>query len=402
MTTTTTARRDRKHSWLQKILFKQLRQLQHGQLTLVFKGETFTFGASSNLKAKIVIHDRRFFSAIAFGGSIGAAESYSNGIWDTPDLTQVIRLMARNIAVTNHIDSAMTLFTKPLTKLYHFRNRNTQEKARDNISQHYDLGNKFFKLFLDPTMAYSSGYFKSLDETMEEASNNKFEQICQRLALTSTDRVLEIGTGWGGLAIYAAEKYGCHVTTTTISKEQHSYTKALIEERGLEDKITLLFDDYRDLQGTYDKVMSCEMIEAVGHEYLDTYFRKIRTLVKPQGKVVIQAITINDDRYEHAKNNVDFIQRYIFPGGFLPSTGVIGLSSSKAQLKLCSYEDFGDSYRETLKRWTQATYSNLHLIRELGLDEQFLRMWLFYFAYCEGAFAEEQIGVGHFEFNVLH
>jgi len=398
MTTSSTAQPKKRFGIVTKFVLNQLSQLKGAKLTVMYKGHHLVFGDDDSLQATIVVHDDRFFTAVALGGSIGAAECYANNVWDSPNLTDVIRVMAKNIAVTNSLDSKLTLLTKPLSKLYHWRNRNTQEQARRNISQHYDLGNDFFKLFLDPTMAYSSGYFTDFEQSMEQASINKFERICQRLELKETDRVIEIGSGWGGLAVYAAEHYGCHVTTTTISKEQYDYCASLIKAKGLESKITLLFDDYRDLEGQFDKLMSCEMIEAVGWQYLATYFDKIGQLLRPQGKAVIQAITINDNRYAEACKSVDFIQRYIFPGGFLPCASVISHEASMANLRCVGYEDFANSYRETIKRWRLATIDNIDVIQRLGLNEQFIRMWLFYFAYCEGGFAEQQIGVGHFEF----
>jgi cyclopropane-fatty-acyl-phospholipid synthase len=313
----------------QKMVFKVLKDLHHGHLTIVDGGRKYLFGHDKTLQATIVVHDSSFYRDIALGGSIGAGEAYMMGSWDSPDLTSVIRIMARNIHLTQALDGGLALLTAPFKKWYHLKNRNSQRQSKLNIAMHYDLGNDFFKEFLDPTMAYSSGIFNGQAISMEEASVAKFERICQQVDLKQDDHLIEIGTGWGGFAIYAAQTYGCKVTTTTISEEQYALSKQRIEALGLESQITLLKDDYRLLEGQFDKLVSIEMIEAVGWEYLDTYFDTCRRLLKPKGKACIQAITINDDRYDAARKSVDFIQRYIFPGGFLPSVGAISSHSAK-------------------------------------------------------------------------
>lgn len=385
----------------QKMVFKVLKDLHHGHITIIDGGHKYIFGRDKTLQATIVVHDSSFYRDIALGGSVGAGEAYMMGSWDSPDLTSVIRIMASNIHLTQALDGGLALLTAPFKKWYHLKNKNSQRQSKLNIARHYDLGNDFFKEFLDPTMAYSSGIFNGQAISMEEASIAKFERICQQVDLQPEDHLVEIGTGWGGFALYAAKTYGCKVTTTTISEEQYALSKQRIEELGLESQITLLKDDYRLLEGKFDKLVSIEMIEAVGWEYLDTYFETCRRLLKPKGKACIQAITINDDRYDAARKSVDFIQRYIFPGGFLPSVGAISSHSAKNSLRMVDYFDFGHCYAETLRRWREDFTKRIDTIKELGMNDTFIRMWLFYFCYCEGGFDEKTIGVGHFTFEAI-
>jgi cyclopropane-fatty-acyl-phospholipid synthase len=265
--------------------------------------------------------------------------------------------------------------------------------------EHYDLGNDFFKLFLDPTMMYSSAVFPNQETSLDEASLYKLDLICQKLQLSDKDHLMEIGTGWGGMAIYAAKHYGCRVTTTTISEEQYNYACAAVKREGLEDKITLLLKDYRDLDGDYDKLVSIEMIEAVGHEYYDSYFQKCSELLKPDGLMLIQAITILDQRYKHAKNNVDFIQRYIFPGGCLPSNEVISKSvANKTDLHIVDLHDIGMDYARTLAEWRKRFNGSADQVDSMGFDDVFYRMWEFYLCYCEGGFTERAISAAQFLF----
>jgi cyclopropane-fatty-acyl-phospholipid synthase len=279
-------------------------------------------------------------------------------------------------------------------------NRNSMEGSRKNISAHYDLGNDFFELFLDPTMMYSCGIFENSETTMGQASRAKLKRICDKLNLKPGDRVVEIGTGWGGFAIYAAKHYGCHVTTTTISQKQYEWAKRRIQEENLEDRITLLFEDYRKLEGQYDKLVSIEMIEAVGHRYYDTYFKKCSDLLKPDGIMLIQAITIADQRYEQAKHSVDFIQRYIFPGSCIPSnTAILNSTTRASDLRLFHLEDFGPHYATTLRLWKEQLFRNRDQVRERGYPDSLLRMWDFYLCYCEGGFFERAISDVHYIFS---
>ncbi|MEP2617567.1 MAG: cyclopropane-fatty-acyl-phospholipid synthase family protein, partial [Marinomonas sp.] len=284
-------------------------------------------------------------------------------------------------------------------KIVHRMNANTKKGSKDNISAHYDLGNDFFFLFLDPTMMYSSAIYPQQEASLEEAAVHKLDRICQKLQLTEADHLLEIGTGWGGMAIHAAKHYGCKVTTTTISKEQYEFAKERVEAEGLQDKITLLLKDYRDLEGQYDKLVSIEMIEAVGHEYYDSYFSKCSELLKPHGVMVIQAITIADQRYDYARRSVDFIQRYIFPGGCLPSNQVIAHKiASKTDMQIVGLEDITEHYAKTLADWRTRFHEARHHVLDMGFDDVFCRMWDFYLAYCEGGFKERAISTGQFVF----
>lgn len=378
------------------MLFKLLGGLAWGCLRIHDQGELFQFGQSADqteLIADIYVHDAQLYSDVIFGGSVGAGEAYMSGFWSTPNLTQVTRLFVRNIDALDAMDSKQSLIGQYLLKVFHWFNRNTKEGARKNISAHYDLGNDFFRLFLDSTMMYSSAIYPKPEASLAEASVYKLRCVCEKLQLTPDDHLLEIGTGWGGMAIYAAQHYGCRVTTTTISREQREYALAKVAEAGLGDRITVLFDDYRDLRGQFSKLVSIEMIEAVGHEHYDQYFSTCSRLLKPNGLMLLQAITIADQRYDMARKTVDFIQRYIFPGGSLPSIAVISdFVKRKTDMNILHIEDIGAHYAQTLKHWRDAFHSKLELVRAQGFDERFIRMWEFYLCYCEGGFIERSIG----------
>lgn len=380
----------------QKIL-DRLNHLHTGQLTLIDGGETHTFGQiSADLHAIIHIHDSRFYGEIAFGGSIGAGEAYMLGYWTTDHLTDLIRIMCLNQSVMDTLEGGYHWLSKPILKMLHWLNSNTTEGSRKNIAAHYDLGNDLFQLFLDPTMMYSSAIFNRDTKTLQEASELKLKVICEKLDLKPTDHVVEIGTGWGGFAIYAATHYGCKITTTTISKQQYTLAKQRVEATGLSDKITLLLEDYRHLSGQFDKLVSIEMIEAVGHQFYDTYFAKVSRLLKPNGLALIQAITIADQRYESAKSSVDFIQRYIFPGSCIPSnTAMLNSITKVSDMRLIDLEDIGVHYATTLKMWRENFLQQLEQVRTLGYSEEFIKMWEFYFCYCEGGFTERALGDVH-------
>jgi cyclopropane-fatty-acyl-phospholipid synthase len=387
--------------WLRKAVIKQLSKLNHGQLTLI-EGETKTVFNSqddSGLCAEIEILNYQFYWFIAFGGGVGAGEAYISHYWQSPDLTKVIQLFAVNQSVMDSMEGGIAKLTAPMKKMFHRLNKNTQQGSKSNIVAHYDLGNEFFKLFLDPTMMYSSGIFYQDDDSMEQASINKLERICQRLKLSESDHVVEIGTGWGGFAIYAAKKYGCHVTTTTISDEQYDYAKAQISLAGVDDKVTLLKQDYRKLTGKFDKLVSIEMIEAVGHHYFDTFFNKCGQLLKDDGEMLLQAITITDQRFDQAKTDVDFIKRYIFPGSCIPSVNAISQSVTRSsQLRLTNMDDFGMHYAKTLNTWCQAFFDNIEAVKAQGFDDAFIRMWQYYLCYCEGGFREQVISATQLHF----
>lgn len=383
---------------LKKIVFNQLHKITKGSLTLKDASSSYTFGDQKNIKlhAEIIIHNPRFYRFVVFGGSIGCSEAYMSDYWSSPNLTNVIRLFAINPQLTDELESKFNILLKPFFRVIHRLNKNSQRNSKRNISAHYDLSNNFFKLFLDESMMYSSAIFKTRNQTLKAASLNKLDIICQKLNLKPTDHVVEIGSGWGGFAIFAAENYGCKVTTTTISQQQFSYTRDLINKKKLGKKITLLFEDYRNLEGKYDKLVSIEMIEAVGHHYYHEYFKKINTLLKPDGIALIQAITIRDQRYSQALQNVDFIQKNIFPGSCIPSIEIIQKNLTKeTDMIISDLENINHHYAKTLNLWKKAFNKNQNKIIKLGFDERFIRMWNFYFSYCEGGFAERAINDFH-------
>jgi len=380
-----------------RLVLSRLEHLQFGQIVVSENGECSTFGHLSEdfpLSAHLRVEHPRFYSDIAFGGAIGAGEAYINGYWATNELSDLLQIFLRNRDVLERMDSGLSALSRPVRKVLHAFNRNTRQGSRKNIAAHYDLGNDFYSLWLDPTMMYSSAYFETSATTLEDAATAKLDRICRKLDLSENDSVMEIGTGWGGFAIHAAGQYGCHVTTTTISKEQHDYAQQAIRDAGLEDKITLLFQDYRDLEGRFDKLVSIEMIEAVGHEYHDTFFKKCCELLKPEGQMLLQAITIADQRYPAYKKGVDFIKRYIFPGGCLTSvTDMTQTLTRHTDMRTIHIEDIGPHYATTLRHWHDRFFARIDEVRELGYAEDFIRMWQYYLCYCESAFIERATGV---------
>ncbi|GMG87250.1 SAM-dependent methyltransferase [Biformimicrobium ophioploci] len=374
----------------------KLAGLRGGSLVVEEDGERQAFGevnANSGIHVTIVVKDSRFYREIAFGGSIGVGEAYMLGYWSCSSLTNLVRLFVRNRELLEGLEGGLAMLSKPLFHLFAWANRNSRDGSRRNISAHYDLGNEFFRLWLDERMMYSSAVFEDPAMSLEQASEAKLRRICEKLALSEKDHLLEIGTGWGGLAIYAAGNYGCRVTTTTISREQYEEAKARIKAAGLQDRVTLLLEDYRDLKGQYDKLVSVEMIEAIGHQYLDTYFKKCASLLKPDGLMLLQSITINDQRYEAAKKSVDFIQRYIFPGGCLMSVTAMAEALTRVtDMRIFHLDDIGPHYARTLAAWRERFWGKVREIRDMGYPEEFLRMWDYYFCYCEGAFIERYIG----------
>jgi len=382
-----------------KLLLGQLAKLEHGSLRIVEPGGDHRFGkrtADCDLAVTVHVESAQFFADVAFGGTVGAGEAYIRGLWRCDDLTALVRIFLRNRDLMNGMDGRWAAFTKPFLKLFHTLNRNSKEGSARNISAHYDLGNDLYELMLDETMMYSCAIYPRPEATLHEAQVAKLDAVCQKLALTPQDHLVEIGTGWGGLAIHAATNYGCRVTTTTISREQHDYAKAKIEKLGLTNRITLLFQDYRDLQGQFDKLVSIEMIEAVGADFLETYLAKCSSLLKPSGTMLLQAITIQDQFYERALGQVDYIQRFIFPGSFIPSITAITTAATEAtDLKVSHLEDIGPHYAATLRHWRERFFANLAAVRKLGLNDSFVRMWEFYLCYCEGGFMERALGDVH-------
>ena len=371
---------------------RQLSRLQAGSLRVTDGSDEARYGSGSGPAAEIYVRDPRFYSEVAFGGSIGGGEAYMHGFWDCDDLVALVRLLLQNRDVLDGMEGGIARLTAPLQKLFHRVNRNSHEGARRNISAHYDLGNDFFALWLDETMMYSSAIFESEGMSLHEAQLARLEHICRRLQLQPEDHVVEIGTGWGGFAMYAAQNYGCRVTTTTISSEQYEKARERVAEAGLQDRITLLKDDFRDLQGNFDKLVSIEMIEAIDHDLFGPYFRKCSELLKPDGAMLIQAITIADQRYEEYRKSIDFIQRYIFPGSGLPSSAVMtDTVARETDMRLLGLEDIGLHYARTLHCWRDNFTQTLPEIRRMGYPEAFTRMWEYYLCYCEGAFLERAI-----------
>jgi cyclopropane-fatty-acyl-phospholipid synthase len=382
-----------------QLVFRQLAGLSKGKLVVREPGvgeQVFGDGDGRYPVAELVVHNHGTWRDLVTGGSIGAAEAFVAGDWSSPDLTALLRFFSRNLDTMNAFEDKFSWVSKPALKGLHWLNRNTPEGSRKNISAHYDLGNDLFSLFLDPTMMYSSAIYPTEETSLDQAAVHKLDVICRKLDLQPGDHVVEIGTGWGGFAIHAAKHYGCHVTTTTISREQLEMARERVEAEGLEDRITLLFDDYRDLQGQFDKLVSIEMIEAVGPEFLESYLQQIGALLKPDGLALIQAINMPEQRYARALKNVDFIQRFIFPGSFIPSFGaILDAMRTGSDLVLSQAEDFGFHYARTLNDWCVRFMSNRNELEELGYDSAFQRLWHFYFAYCEAGFSERAIGVAH-------
>ncbi|WP_376697349.1 class I SAM-dependent methyltransferase [Wenzhouxiangella sp. EGI_FJ10305] len=383
--------------WLRARVLSRLGAIEQGRLVIEDADGEYTLGnPGDSLQATVVIRDLRFWRLMASGGSVGAAEAWMAQLWDSPDPVAVVQVLTRNRNVLDEMETAVARLTNIALALWHAFNRNSLKGSRRNIAAHYDLGNDFFAAWLDERMMYSSALYLGDNETLEQAQINKLERICRKLDLGPNDHLLEIGTGWGGLAIHAARQYGCRVTTTTISREQYEFALSKVREAGLEDRVTLLTRDYRVLEGQFDKIVSVEMIEAVGHQYLDTYLAKIDELLKPDGLALLQAITIEDYRYGSALKNVDFIKRYVFPGAFIPSVSAVARSMARAsRLGLVEMTDFGASYARTLAAWRERFEARWDNIREMGFDETFRRRWLWYLAYCEGGFRERAISDVH-------
>ncbi len=386
---------NRAGSWSERLLFRALAEIAEGQLELNYRGTTEHFGqaAPDGLRAAIEVRDPRFFQAAVLGGSLGAAEAYLDGWWDSPDLVSVVRLLARNRNALGRLDGSLSRIVTFPFRLLHRMRANTRRGSRRNIRAHYDLGNELFAEFLDPSLTYSSAYFEKTDLSLEEAQRAKLERIAQKLALQPNDHVLEIGTGWGALALHFAGHYGCRVTTITISRNQFETASQRIKQAGLQDRVQVLLQDYRDVRGCYSKVVSVEMIEAVGLERLEGFFDRIADCLASNGLFCLQAITIAERFFEAASRSVDFIQRYIFPGGAIPSvTRLVEAASRRGRLVPLGLEELGLDYAETLKRWRERFLERRDQILRLGLGERFVRMWNYYFAYCEGGFRERSLG----------
>jgi cyclopropane-fatty-acyl-phospholipid synthase len=384
--------------FLRKPLLSALAGLREGQIVVLEGEDRRSLGdAASDLRATIRVANPRFWTAVALGGSIGAAEAWTRGYWTADDLTTVIRILARNRDASTGLEDGLARVRGIVEQARAALFLNSRSRSRSNIAAHYDLGNEFFESFLDETMTYSCAVFESDDHTLADASRHKYDLVCRKLGLGPGREVLEIGTGWGGFALHAAGSYGCRVTTTTISPKQHAYSVKRIREAGLAHLVKVERIDYRDLPvrlgRRFDHLVSIEMIEAVGHRYLDTYFRTCDELLEPGGSMLLQAIVIDDRLYDEYRRGVDFIQKYVFPGGCLPSISAIRGSVDRAtDLRIEDVHDITPHYAETLRRWRDNFRANRERIAELGFNEEFRRLWEFYFCYCEGGFLERTIG----------
>ena len=397
----------RKAGLYETLVLRSLTPMVHGRLAVRLPdGSVRRLGGGSNprgakfgLSAGISVRDGEFFRRCLFAGDIGFAESYMAGEWETDDLTEVISWFILNAENSPSLASARRreLFLRPLAaidRVVHRLRRNSVAGSRRNIAAHYDLSNDFFRLFLDESMIYSSAIFERPDMSIEAAQQAKIERICALLALEGGEECLEIGCGWGAVSIHLAKTYGCRVTAITISEGQYSYARQKVEEEGLEKLISVRLEDYRRVEGRFDRIVSIEMLEAVGHEYLDAFFRHCHRLLNPNGLMALQVITCPDSRYEAVRKGTDFIQKHIFPGGLIPSVGAIVSSVSRTgDLTLRELSSFGDSYSATLAKWSLAFESRLDEVRALGFDETFIRKWRYYFAYCRAAFQMRHIDV---------
>jgi len=384
-----------KHAFAKRLMFQVLGNLKQGFLEVVCPEDTYSFGSpAARLRAMLVIHDERFFRRALLGGDVGVGEAFMDGDWSSPDLASLIRLAVRNLSAIEDGNRVFRSLSSISDIVRHRLRGNSITGSRHNIGYHYDLGNDFYRLFLDNSMAYSCAYYESPEDSLEHAQLNKYERICRKLELKPTDHLLEIGTGWGGFAAYAAANYGCRITTTTISRQQHDYAKELFAGMGAAgERITLLLQDYRNLSGQFDKIVSIEMFEAVGLKYYDTYFGACDRLLKPDGLMVLQTITMNEQKFPVYRKRCDWIQKYIFPGSELASVAEIGKSLGRCtKMSLFHLEDIGLHYAETLRQWRERFLQNRDEIKAQGFDERFLRMWEYYLCYCEGAFRERHIG----------
>jgi cyclopropane-fatty-acyl-phospholipid synthase len=383
-----------------RVVTRQLGALSRGEILLRHDSSEQQFGQPDDLRVTLQVHHPRFFRRAVLGGTLSIAESYLQGDWDCDDLTSLFRIIVRNRSTSHRLDSHWTRLAGLGHRLFHRWHDNTRRGSQDNIAAHYDLGNEFYQLWLDDTLAYSSAIFPHPGATLHAASLEKFDRVCRKLDLRATDQVLEIGSGWGGFAIHAAGTYGCQVTTTTISRRQFLLARQRIAAAELSGRIKLLEEDYRDLRGAYDKLVSIEMIEAVGHRYLDQFFGQCGRLLRADGTMVLQAIVMPDRGYEHYLKSVDFIQRYVFPGGCLPSLATMLASVGRTtDLRFVHAEDFAPHYAETLRRWQCAFQARLEDVRRLGYSERFVRLWNYYLSYCQAAFEERCISVLQLQFD---
>ena len=375
-------------------LKKKISHLNVGCISVVDGVDKLSFGdPGSELQVNVQVHSQEFYVMTGSGGAMGIAEAYILGYWTSDDVVMLMRIILKNRSILLSLNNGFAKILSPINKLIHRSRQNTLKGSKENILAHYDLSNDFYKLWLDPTMTYSCAYFKDTNTTLEDASIEKLDRMCRKLNLSEKDNILEVGTGWGSFSIHAAKNYGCSITTTTISDAQYEYAKARVVEEGLESKINVINKDYRKLDGQYDKIVSIEMIEAVGYEYISEYFRKLSSLLKPDGLMALQGITYNDQNFDTYKDSVDFIKKYIFPGSCLISISqIIDVIKNKTDLSMIDMEDITRHYAETLNRWRKNFMSVLPEVKEMGYSKAFINMWEFYFLYCEAGFLERNIG----------
>jgi cyclopropane-fatty-acyl-phospholipid synthase len=390
-----------KSGFYENVVVNALCKMSKGFLNLTLpSGENLQIGdPNSNQKANLEIKDARFFKCVVLYGDIGFGEAYVNGLWETDNITNVIKWILLNLENAPSVSGSkvktlgLNLF-KWLNRIYHNNRSNSITGSQKNIAEHYDLNNDFFATFLDPSMTYSAAYFKTPELNLAEAQDEKYRRLCEQLHLKATDHVLEIGSGWGANAIFMAKNYGCKVTTITISKEQQKLGKERVAAAGLSDKVEIIIKDYRKIKGQFDKIVSVEMLEAVGHNYLETYFAKCAEVLKPNGIFAFQVITSPDSRYDNLRRGVDWIQKHIFPGSLLPSVAVINKAiNNTSDLTLVDLKDLGLDYALTLKLWFMEFNYKLNEVKALGFDERFIRKWNYYLNYCEAAFEMRNINV---------
>lgn len=380
-------------------LFKQLESIKYGLITIEESGHVNSFGSPDGPTAHIVINDSRFYSSV-LGGSAAIGGAYIGGAWDCDDLVPLFEILLRNEQCLNQVNRFKSVAINLLHRLRHYSLRNSIGGSQKNIAAHYDLGNDFYRLWLDDTMAYSSGIFRDRNQSLSQASTEKFDRVCRKLDLSSDTSVVEIGSGWGGFAIHAAENYQSDVTTTTISHEQFRETLKRVQAQHLNEKIRVLNKDYRHMSGTFDRLVSIEMIEAVGYKYFDQFFGKCGALLNDDGCMCLQAIVMPERRYPSYLKSVDFIQRYVFPGGCLPSVSAILESVGRSSdMRFVHAEDMAPHYAETLRRWRMSFVSSLPEIRALDYPEQLIRTWMYYLSYCEAAFLQRHVGVVQLVFD---
>jgi cyclopropane-fatty-acyl-phospholipid synthase len=381
---------------LRRALHERLRALE-GQLLIEERGEPPVILGSpepGRPPLRVQVQSPEFYSYAGLGGAVGLGEAWMLGLWTTPDLVPVVRLLMRNASVLDGLDGGLARLRQPLLRLLYRRRRNSRDGSRLNIAAHYDLGNDFFRLFLDRSLTYSAAMYADGAESLEAAQERKLDTVCRKLDLRPGERLVEIGSGWGALAIHAATRFGARVTTTTLSKEQYAVAVERVEAAGLAGRVTVLLRDYRDLEGRFDKLVSIEMIEAVGHEFHPHYLKACECLLEPDGLALIQAITCPDQRYEAYRGSSDFIRRYVFPGGLLPSTQrLLDVTARHTRLRLAHHEDFAQDYARTLAEWRRRFWERQAEVRALGYSPEFVRMWDFYLAICEAGFAERYNGV---------